>query len=317
MTIKEFLNNPIQGMIMLDKNTTLMKAEVIDRDNNQIIKGIYQVWLVDYYYDYDNLNSIGLWDVDNQIFYAVNNYNRDLFSKLNIKLLADLHYLFRDELQRVIEEKLDNVEGKIKEDKEDLEWQRNNYLSQKLTDLFTHSTNTLTFNRNIITAYNPKIYETARVIKEPSAVKEIIEKYLEEEGNDYSENKGRYLTNTEEIMESEIKRRRNVLTKRNFKLTKKEELTLHFFGQLALVPDAKNVKILYHERDKKMIFTLNTEKAKSPYDGIVISDATIYESAISNILEERKFIDSFGNGIRVENIEEVSYRQKVIYKKTV
>lgn len=24
MTIKEFLNNPIQGMVMLDKNTTLM-----------------------------------------------------------------------------------------------------------------------------------------------------------------------------------------------------------------------------------------------------------------------------------------------------
>lgn len=318
--LKEFLNDKTQTTIMFDEETDLMKATVIDRKNGQVITGVYQVFSVDYLFGYDSLNTLGFWDAENQIFYTTKRADDTLFTDLSTKSVNDLNYLFNVELNKLLEIKLSGVEAKecakdyaLKE-RYYLGQYRKEYVKNKVADFFYDNTDTITFNSVEFPNYQPQPYELAKVIRDKSAVGEIISRHLAEMTNEYSGEKRRYLTQAEVLMRREIHRRATVNLKRNLELTAKEAKTLDFFGKLALVPRDKKVKVWYVDENandgkNELIFPMKVWEAVFEVNAI---NATIDCCAIG--WEKNEYMLRFGKWISIDNIKEVTYQREVIYR---
>ena len=317
LKMKEFLNDPTQTVVMLNNDTDLMKTAVIDRDNNRVITGVYQLFSVDYLFGYDSLETLGFWDIESQIFYQSKKDEEVLFSDLETKNVADLNYLFNTELSKLLEIKLSGVEAKEyakeyvqkEEVKTYLAQRRKEHLKYKVGELFYDNANTVHFDSVVFPKYLPAPYELARVIQDKTAVEEIVSRYFAKMTTEYSKKKGRYLTEGESLMYREIRRRLELDQKRNLNLTPNEEKTLDLFGKLATIPDAKTVKVVYADGKDELTFTMKIWETKFAVD---VTNATIDRSAIDKGWNE--FTNKFGEKIVIDNIKEITYNQKVIYQ---
>lgn len=317
LDLKEFLNDPTQTVVMLNNDTDLMKTAVIDRDNNRVITGVYQLFSVDYLFGYDSLETLGFWDIESQIFYQSKKGEEVLFSNLETKNVADLNYLFNTELNKLLEIKLSGVEAKEyakdyaqkEEVKTYLAQRRKEHLKYKVGELFYDNDNTVHFDSVVFPKYLPAPYELARVIQDETAVEEIISRYFAKMTTEYSKKKGRYLTEGESLMYREIRRRLELDQKRNLTLTANEEKTLDLFGKLATIPDAKTVKAVYADGKDELTFTM---KIWETTFAVNVTNATIDRSAIDKGWNE--FTNKFGEKIVIDNIKEIKYNQKVIYQ---
>lgn len=206
LKLKAFLNDTKQTVIMLNDETDLMKTAVIDRDNNRVIAGVYQLFSVNYLFGYDSLETLGFWNIEKQVFYQSKKGEEVLFSNLETKNVADLNYLFNTELNKLLEIKLSGVEAKEYAKDYALKEQyylgqyRKEYVKNKVADFFYNNTNTITFNSVEFPNYQPQPYELAKVIRDKSAVGEIISRHLAEMTNEYSGEKRRYLTQAEVLI---------------------------------------------------------------------------------------------------------------------
>lgn len=317
LNMKEFLNDQKQTVVMLNNDTDLMKTAVIDRDNNRVITGVYQLFSVDYLFGYDSLETLGFWDIESQIFYQSKKGEEVLFSNLETKNVADLNYLFNTELNKLLEIKLSGVEAKEyakdyaqkEEVKTYLAQRRKEHLKYKVGELFYDNDNTVHFDSVVFPKYLPAPYELARVIQDETAVEEIISRYFAKMTTEYSKKKGRYLTEGESLMYREIRRRLELDQKRNLTLTANEEKTLDLFGKLATIPDAKTVKVVYADGKDELTFTM---KIWETTFAVNVTNATIDRSAIDKGWNE--FTNKFGEKIVIDNIKEIKYNQKVIYQ---
>lgn len=320
LKLKAFLNDTKQTVIMLNDETDLMKTAVIDRDNNRVIAGVYQLFSVNYLFGYDSLETLGFWNIEKQVFYQSKKGEEVLFSNLETKNVADLNYLFNTELNKLLEIKLSGVEAKeyakeyaLKE-RYYLGQYRKEYVKNKVADFFYDNIDTITFNSVEFPNYQPQPYELAKVIRDKSTVGEIISRHLAEMTNEYSGEKRRYLTQAEVLMRREIHRRATVNLKRNLELTAKEAKTLDFFGKLALVPRDKKVKVWYVDENandgkNELIFPMKVWEAVFEVNPI---NATIDCCAIG--WEKNEYMLRFGKWISIDNIKEIKYNQKVIYQ---
>lgn len=319
LKMKEFLNDQTQTVVMLTDENDLMKTAVIDRDNNRVITGVYQLFSVNYLFGYDSLETLGFWDIERQVFYQSKKGEEVLFSDLKTKHVADLNYLFNTELNKLLEIKLSGVEAKEyakeyaqkEEVKADLARRRKEHLKYKVGELFYDNANTVHFDSVEFPKYLPAPYELARVIQDKTAVEEIVSRYFAKMTNEYSKKKGRYLTEGETLMYREIRRRLKLDQKCNLNLTPNEEKTLDFFGKLATIPEAKNVNVLYVDGKNELIFSMKVWEAKF---AVNVTDATIDRSAIGEGWRWHEFTRDFGEKILIDNIKEVKYNQKVIYQ---
>lgn len=317
LKLKEFLNDPTQTVIMLNNDTDLMKTAVIDRDNNQVIAGVYQLFSVDYLFGYDSLETLGFWDIESQIFYQSKKGEEVLVSDLETKNVADLNYLFNAELDKLLKIKLSGVEAKEyakeyaqkEEVKADLARRRKEHLKYKVSELFYDNDNTVHFDSVVFPKYLPAPYELARVIQDETAVEEIVSRYFAKMTTEYSKKKGRYLTEGEVLMYREIRRRLELDQKRNLHLTANEEKTLDLFGKLATIPQAKTVKVVYADGKNELTFTM---KIWETTFAVNVTNATIDRSAIDKGWNE--FTNKFGEKILIDNIKQVKYNRKVIYQ---
>lgn len=317
LNLKEFLNDQKQTVVMLNDETDLMKTAVIDRDNNQVIAGVYQLFSVNYLFGYDSLETLGFWNIEKQVFYQSKKGEEILFSNLETKNVADLNYLFNTELNKLLEIKLSGVEAKEytkeyvqkEEVKTYLAQRRKEYLKYKVSGLFYDNANTVLFDSVVFPKYLPAPYELARVIQDETAVEEIISRYFAKMTTEYSKKKGRYLTEGESLMYREIRRRLELDQKSNLNLTANEEKTLDLFGKLATIPDAKTVKVVYADGKDELTFTMKIWKTTFAVD---VTNATIDRSAIDKGWNE--FTNKFGEKILIDNIKEITYNQKVIYQ---
>ena len=317
LKLKEFLNDPTQTVVMLNNDTDLMKTAVIDRDNNRVIAGVYQLFSVNYLFGYDSLETLGFWNIEKQVFYQSKKGEEILFSDLETKNVADLNYLFNTELSKLLEIKLSGVEAKEyakdyaqkEEVKTYLAQRRKEHLKYKVSELFYDNANTVHFDSVEFPKYLPAPYELARVIQDKTAVEEIVSRYFAKMTTEYSKKKGRYLTEGESLMYREIRRRLELDQKRNLTLTANEEKTLELFGKLATVPQAKNVKVMYADGKDELTFTM---KIWETTFAVNVANATIDRSAIDKGWNE--FTNKFGEKIVIDNIKEVTYNQKVIYQ---
>ena len=319
LNLKEFLNDQKQTVVMLNDETDLMKTAVIDRDNNRVITGVYQLFSVNYLFGYDSLETLGFWNIEKQVFYQSKKGEEILFSNLETKNVADLKYLFNTELSKLLEIKLSWVEAKEyakeyaqkEEVKTYLAQRRKEHLKYKVSGLFYDNANTVRFDSVVFPKYLPAPYELARVIQDETAVEEIISRYFAKMTTEYSKRKGRYLTEGESLMYREIRRRLELDQKRNLNLTANEEKTLDLFGKLATIPEAKNVNVLYADGKNELIFSMKVWEAKF---AVNVTDATIDRSAISKGWRWHQFTSDFGEKILIDNIKEITYNQKVIYQ---
>lgn len=317
LKMKEFLNDQTQTVVMLNDETDLMKTAVIDRDNNRVITGVYQLFSVNYLFGYDSLETLGFWNIEKQVFYQSKKGEEVLFSDLKTKNVADLNYLFNTELNKLLEIKLSGVEAKEyakdyaqkEEVKTYLAQRRKEHLKYKVGELFYDNANTVHFDSVEFPKYLPAPYELARVIQDETAVEEIISRYFAKMTTEYSKKKGRYLTEGESLMYREIRRRLELDQKRNLNLTANEEKTLDLFGKLATIPDAKTVKVVYADGKDELTFTMKIWETKF---AVNVTNATIDRSAIDKGWNE--FTNKFGEKILIDNIKEITYNQKVIYQ---
>ena len=317
LKMKEFLNDQTQTVVMLNDETDLMKTAVIDRDNNRVITGVYQLFSVNYLFGYDSLETLGFWNIEKQVFYQSKKGEETLFSDLETKNVADLNYLFNTELNKLLEIKLSGVEAKEyakdyaqkEEVKTYLAQRRKEHLKYKVSELFYDNDNTVHFDSVVFPKYLPAPYELARVIQDETAVEEIVSRYFAKMTTEYSKQKGRYLTEGESLMYREIRRRLELDQKRNLNLTPNEEKTLDLFGKLATIPEAKNVKVVYADGKDELTFTMKIWETKFAVD---VTNATIDRSAIDKGWNE--FTNKFGEKILIDNIKEITYNQKVIYQ---
>ena len=317
LNMKEFLNDQKQTVVMLNNDTDLMKTAVIDRDNNRVITGVYQLFSVDYLFGYDSLETLGFWDIEKQVFYQSKKGEEVLFSNLETKNVADLNYLFNTELNKLLEIKLSGVEAKEyakdyaqkEEVKTYLAQRRKEHLKYKVGELFYDNDNTVHFDSVVFPKYLPAPYELARAIQDETAVEEIVSRYFAKMTTEYSKKKGRYLTEGESLMYREIRRRLELDQKRNLTLTANEEKTLDLFGRLAMIPEAKTVKVVYADGKNELTFTM---KIWETTFAVNVTNATIDRSAIDKGWNE--FTNKFGEKIVIDNIKEIKYNQKVIYQ---
>ena len=317
LDLKAFLNDQKQTVVMLNDETDLIKTAVIDRDNNRVIAGVYQLFSVDYLFGYNSLETLGFWDIESQIFYQSKKDEEVLFSDLETKNVADLNYLFNAELDKLLKIKLSGVEAKEyakeyaqkEEVQADLARRRKEHLKYKVSGLFYDNANTIRFDSVEFPKYLPAPYELARVIQNPTAVEEIISRYFTKMTNEHSKKKGRYLTEGEVLMYREIRRRLDLDQKRNLHLTANEEKTLDFFGKLATISEAKNVNVMYADGKDELTFSMKVWETKFAVD---VTNATIDRSAIDKGWHE--FTHKFGEKILIDNIKEVKYNRKVIYQ---
>lgn len=317
LKMKEFLNDQTQTVVMLNDETDLMKTAVIDRDNNRVITGVYQLFSVNYLFGYDSLETLGFWNIEKQVFYQSKKGEEILFSDLETKNVADLNYLFNTELNKLLEIKLSGVEAKEyakeyaqkEEVKTYLAQRRKEHLKYKVSGLFYDNDNTVRFDSVVFPKYLPAPYELARVIQDETAVEEIVSRYFVKMTTEYSKKKGRYLTEGESLMYREIRRRLELDQKRNLNLTPNEEKTLDLFGKLATIPDAKTVKVMYADGKDELTFTMKIWETNFAVD---VTNATIDRSAIDKGWNE--FTNKFGEKIVIDNIKEITYNQKVIYQ---
>lgn len=317
LNMKEFLNDQKQTVVMLNDETDLMKTAVIDRDNNRVITGVYQLFSVNYLFGYDSLEALGFWNIEKQVFYQSKKGEEILVSDLETKNVADLNYLFNAELDKLLKIKLSGVEAKEyakdyaqkEEVKAYLAQRRKEHLKYKVSELFYDNANTVHFDSVVFPKYLPAPYELARVIQDETAVEEIVSRYFAKMTTEYSKKKGRYLTEGESLMYREIRRRLELDQKRNLTLTANEEKTLDLFGKLATVPQAKNVKVVYADGKDELTFTMKIWETTFAVD---VTNATIDRSAIYKGWCE--FTYKFGEKIVIDNIKEIKYNQKVIYQ---
>ena len=317
LKLKAFLNDTKQTVIMLNDETDIMKTAVIDRDNNRVITGVYQLFSVNYLFGYDSLETLGFWNIEKQVFYQSKKGEEVLFSDLETKNVADLNYLFNAELDKLLKIKLSGVEAKEyakeyaqkEEVKAHLARRRKEHLKYKVDELFYDNANTIHFDSVEFPKYLPAPYELARVMQNPTAVEEIISRYFAKMTNEYSKKKGRYLTEGEVLMYREIRRRLELDQKRNLHLTANEEKTLDLFGKLATIPQAKTVSVMYADGKDELTFSMKIWETTFAVD---VTNATIDRSAIDKGWHE--FTHKFGEKILIDNIKEVKYSRKVIYQ---